>query len=84
MDFIVQLPQTKSGYDAIMVVVDRCSKEAFYTPMYTNATAPDVAMLYFENICRRRGLPSIYSILIVIVSSHLCFGTRYGNYLVLV
>ena len=57
MDFIVQLPKSKNGFDAIMVVCDRLSKGAVFTPMYTTNTAPEVAKLYFENVCRRYGFP---------------------------
>jgi reverse transcriptase-like protein/integrase-like protein/aspartyl protease/chromodomain-containing protein len=58
MDFIVQLPLSKNGYDAILVVVDRLSKAAIFCAMKTTATAPDVATLFFENVCRRHGFPT--------------------------
>jgi len=59
MDFIVQLPITKTGYDAILVVVDRMSKRAHFLPTTTNATAPDVAKLFFNQIFRLHGLPQV-------------------------
>jgi hypothetical protein len=57
MDFIVQLPKTDSGFDAIMVVVDRLSKMIHCIPMHTTDTARDVANLYLTNIFRFHGLP---------------------------
>jgi hypothetical protein len=32
MDFITSLPKTKSGYDAIMVVVDKLTKVMMFIP----------------------------------------------------
>jgi len=59
MDFIVQLPTTKSGYDAIVVFVDRLTKRAVFCPTHTTVTAPGVAKLFFDNIFRHHGLPRI-------------------------
>jgi transposase InsO family protein len=59
MDFIVQLPCTKKGYDAILVVVDRLSKRVHFIPTLTTATAPDVAKLFFDQVFRLHGLPKI-------------------------
>ena len=40
MDLITALPQTKSGFDAIVVFVDKLTKWATYAPTTTNVTAP--------------------------------------------
>ena len=58
MDFIVQLPRTSSGYDAIIVVVDKLSKLVHYIPTTTDVTAPEVAKLFFQHVVRHHGLPS--------------------------
>ena len=50
MDFITQLPVTKNGYDAIMVIVDRFSKRAHFAPCYTNDSAIDVAHIFLREI----------------------------------
>ena len=55
MDFIVELPRTKKGYDAILVVVvvvvvDRLTKRAHFCPTTTDATAPDAARVFMDNI----------------------------------
>ena len=58
MDFITQLPRTKTGYDAIFVVVDRLSKMAHFVPTHTTADAATVARLFLDNVFRLHGLPS--------------------------
>jgi transposase InsO family protein len=57
MDFITQLPVTKHGHDAILVVVDVLSKMVHFIPTKTNATAPQMAKLFFDHIFRLHGLP---------------------------
>ena len=57
MDFIVQLPKTNKGYDAIFVVVDRLTKMAHFIPTKTTATAEDTAELFRDNIFKLHGLP---------------------------
>ena len=57
MDFIVRLPMTPRGYDAILVVVDYFSKMGHFIPTRTDATAEDTARLFWDNIIRFHGLP---------------------------
>jgi RNase H-like domain found in reverse transcriptase/Reverse transcriptase (RNA-dependent DNA polymerase)/Integrase zinc binding domain/Integrase core domain/Chromo (CHRromatin Organisation MOdifier) domain len=57
MDFIVSLPVSPSGNDAIFVVVDRFTKMAHFVPLRTTADAPDVAQLFFQHVFRHHGLP---------------------------
>ena len=59
MDFIVRLPKTKNGSDAIVVFVDRMSKMVHFQAMTTNATAPEVAKLLFDNVFRLHGMPEV-------------------------
>jgi len=59
MDFIVQLPVTKNRHDAIFVVVDRLSKRVHFLPTTTQASAPDIAKLFFDQIFRLHGLPQV-------------------------
>ena len=56
-DFITQLPLTKNGYDAIMVIVDRFSKRAHFAPCHTNDSAVDVAHIFLREVYRQHGLP---------------------------
>jgi len=58
MDLIVELPRTKSRFNAIVVFVCKLSKYTYLVPTSTNATAKDIAHAYFENIFRHHGLPS--------------------------
>jgi hypothetical protein len=58
MDFIVGLPMTRQGYDAIFVVVDTLTKMAHFIPTKTKATAKTTADLFFQTVVRMHGLPS--------------------------
>lgn len=58
MDLITQLPRTKSGNDAIVVVVDKYSKMLHCFPTTTTVTAPQLAKLFFDEIVRHHGVPS--------------------------
>ncbi len=58
MDFIAPLSTTKSGHDAMMVVVDRLTKMIHAIPTTVTATAQQVARLYFDNVFRLHGLPT--------------------------
>src|SRR3954465_3203553 len=57
MDFIVQLPKTKAGFNAIVVFVDTFSKMTHFAPTKTTASAPDTARLFFDHIFRLHSLP---------------------------
>lgn len=57
MDFIVQLPLTTKGNDAIFVCVDRFSKMAHFVPCKTTITAVETAKMYFDHIWRLHGMP---------------------------
>jgi hypothetical protein len=58
MDLITQLPLTRSGFDAVFVVVDKCSKMIHVIPTTTTVTAPELANLFFREIVRHHGLPA--------------------------
>jgi transposase InsO family protein len=57
MDFIVALPETEDGYDAIMVVIDRLTKRAHFVPTTTIATALETAKLYRNRVFSLHGIP---------------------------
>jgi hypothetical protein len=57
IDFIVSLPCTEAGHDAIMVVIDRLSKLTHLIPTVTEATAPDVAELFVNHVVKLHGMP---------------------------
>ena len=55
--FIVQLPRTKQGCDAITARVDRLSRGVHFIPCKTTDTAVDVARAFFNMLYRNHGLP---------------------------
>ena len=57
MDFIVQLPMTKNGKDAILVFVDRLSKMVHFAATNTTVTAEDTAKLFRHEVFRLHGMP---------------------------
>lgn len=58
MDFITRLPTTRSGWDAILVVVDRLTKMTHFIPCKTACSGEVVAQLLWDHVIRYHGLPS--------------------------
>ncbi|GJY33753.1 putative reverse transcriptase domain-containing protein [Tanacetum coccineum] len=52
-DFIVRLPKTKKGHDAIWVIVDRLTKSAYFLPIKEMFSLEKLARLYVEEIVSR-------------------------------
>jgi hypothetical protein len=57
MDFIVELPRTRAGYDSIWVVVDRLTKSAHFIPVKTSYSSAVLAELYMSRIVCLHGVP---------------------------
>ncbi|XP_072093104.1 transposon Tf2-1 polyprotein isoform X4 [Arachis hypogaea] len=58
MDFVIGLPKTRSGCDAIWVVVDRLTKSAHFLPIQISCTMEELARMYIKEIVRLHGVPS--------------------------
>jgi hypothetical protein len=56
MDHIDQLP-ISNGYNAILVVVDRLTKEAIFIPTKTTNTQDDLVKQYVQNVFSKHGAP---------------------------
>ena len=56
-DFIVHLPKTKSGHDAITTYVDRFSKRVHSIAIKTTEDAIQVANNFYHEIFRLHGIP---------------------------
>ncbi|KAK1433348.1 hypothetical protein QVD17_10258 [Tagetes erecta] len=57
MDFVMGLPRTRKGNDAIWVIVDRLTKSAHFLPIKESAGAEQLAQLYVDEIVARHGVP---------------------------
>ena len=57
LDFVVSLPKTEGGYDAVIVFVDRLTKMVHLAPTTSHCTAEHAARLFFDNVVRLHGVP---------------------------
>jgi len=57
MDLITSLPQSRSGFDAIVVFVDRLSKMIHAVATHTTCTASELAQIMLREVARHHGLP---------------------------
>ena len=58
MDFVVGLPRTRSGNNAIWVIVDRLTKSVVFIPMKDTWTMEQHARAYIKYVVRLHGVPS--------------------------
>ena len=57
MDFIEKLPRS-SGFDTILVIVDRFTKQSLFIPTVDTITAPMLAKLFVLHVFSKHGVPS--------------------------
>ena len=57
MDFIEKLPSS-SGFDTILVIVDRLTKQAIFIPVHNTITSMDLACLFVLHVFSKHGVPS--------------------------
>jgi hypothetical protein len=57
MDFVVGLPRSPCGKDAIWVIIDRLTKVSHFIPMKQTSSAADLVSLYIKEVVRLNGVP---------------------------
>jgi hypothetical protein len=57
MDFIEKLPSL-SGYDTILVIIDRLSKQAIFIPTHDTITSVQLSRLFVMHVFSKHGVPS--------------------------
>jgi len=57
MDFIEKLPSS-SGFDTILVIVDRLLKQAIFIPTHNTITSAELACLFVIHVFSKHGVPS--------------------------
>ncbi|GJP60900.1 hypothetical protein CLOP_g18114 [Closterium sp. NIES-67] len=58
LDFIIGLPPTTSGHDAILVVINKFSKMGHFIPTHTIACTEETAQLFVRYIISQHGIPT--------------------------
>lgn len=59
LDLITGLPKTKTGYDAIVVFVDKLTKLTHYAPTKKTVDAPGLAAIFLDTVYKHHGLPEV-------------------------
>src|SRR5579875_774520 len=57
MDFIEELPMS-NGYNSILVIVDRSSKQGIFIPTHTTITSEQLAELFVIHVFSKHGVPN--------------------------
>src|SRR5260221_1910971 len=57
MDFIEQLPASE-GHMAILVIVDRLTKQSLFIPTHDSINSPELAQLFLTHVFLKHGMPS--------------------------
>ena len=57
MDFVVGLPRTRSGRDAVWVIVDRLTKSAHFLAINISFFLDQLARIYVNEVVSRHGVP---------------------------
>ena len=56
MDFIETLPKS-NGFDSILVIVDRSSKQSIFIPTHSTITSEQLAQLFVIHVFSKHGVP---------------------------
>ncbi|GJW82216.1 putative nucleotidyltransferase, ribonuclease H [Tanacetum coccineum] len=57
IDLITKLPRSRSGHDAIWVIVDKLTKSAHFLEIHKDFSTEKLARLYIDEIVARHGVP---------------------------
>ena len=57
MDFVMKLPRTKNGHDAIWIIVDRLTKSARFIPIRGDYDIEKLAKIYIDEVVTKHGVP---------------------------
>ena len=57
MDFIEELPMF-NGYNSILVIIDRASKQAIFLPTHTSITSEQLAELFVIHVFSKHRVPN--------------------------
>nr|XP_025703893.1 uncharacterized protein LOC112805772 [Arachis hypogaea] len=57
MDFVTSLPMTRSGFDAVWMIMDRLTKFAHFLPIRVNYSLEELTRLCIKEIVRLHGIP---------------------------
>jgi hypothetical protein len=57
MDFIKKFPFS-TGFDSILVIIDRLSKQAIFIPMHDTITSAELACLFVIHVFSKHRVPS--------------------------
>ena len=57
MDFVMKLPRTPKGYNAIWVIIDRLTKSAHFLLIKETYPMERLARLYIDEIVTKHGVP---------------------------
>ena len=58
MDFVMGLPRTSKGNNAIWVIVDRLTKTAHFIPIKEDFSLDQLARIYVKEVVRLHGVPT--------------------------
>ena len=59
LDFITDLPVTRGMKDSILIVIDKATRMVHLIPCKKSITAAEIAKLYWDQVVKLRGVPSI-------------------------
>jgi len=57
MDFIEQLPKS-GGFSAILVIMDRLTKQVIFVPTYDMIDAPGITQIFLAHVFSKHGVPA--------------------------